>query len=256
MTMPLPKRAVFYRRVSTDKQDLSLEAQETRALRYLEFRELPLGEGCTFGDDATSGRTPFAQRKGGAALLRFLSREAAAGRPVTDLVCVKLDRLGRKARDVLALAEQLTAQGVVLHFADCGGDAISTGGTNGKLFLGMLALIAEWEADTIRDRTREAIDEKRARGEALGGTEPYGWRHEPSPDGRLSKTSGLPVMLPVKVPEEQAVIARMKAMAAAGDNASQIARALNRDGIPTKNLGRWDWSRVTKVLAAKVNQAS
>lgn len=247
---PIPGPALLYGRVSTADQTVETQTTAMRAhlARFIELQ--PAGE---YTDPDTSGATAFEKRAGGGAMLRAIrAGQRPDGVPVRHVVAARLDRIGRDAMDIIHTIRWLWDQGVTPHFMDMGpmpkhpmNEAILTVG----------AAFAQLERQLIQQRTQDRMASKRAKGEATGGTEPFGWRFEPATDGRTTK-SGQPVMLMVKVPDEQAVIVRMKSMKLDGHNANQIARALNRDGIPTKGLGRWTWSRVDSVLTAKLNQAS
>ena len=176
----------FYRRVSTDRQDNSLEAQEAATLFYartrkrsgassIPYADLPflLPEGVQplwFSDPDTSGRTvPLLQREGGRALFDRIKRG-----DIGHLIVTKVDRIARNAEDLLAIARLLTEQGVVLHIVSFGGDSLSTGGYFGKFLLTILAGMAEFEGSQIADNTKKSLAVLRERGQ-LTGKIPYGW---------------------------------------------------------------------------------
>ncbi len=81
------------------------------------------------------------------------------------LVVTKLDRLGRSARDLHDIAAELAGKGVKLSI---GGSIHDPGDPIGKMFFGMLALMAEFESDLIRSRTVEGMREAAKRGRLLG----------------------------------------------------------------------------------------
>jgi len=68
----------------------------------------------------------------------------------------KLDRLGRSARDLHDIAAELAGKGIKLSI---GGSIHDPGDAIGKMFFGMLALMAEFESDLIRSRTVEGMRE-------------------------------------------------------------------------------------------------
>ncbi|MFZ2175676.1 MAG: recombinase family protein [Rhodococcus sp. (in: high G+C Gram-positive bacteria)] len=93
-------------------------------------------------------------------------REAlAACREGDTLVVVKLDRLGRSAVDLRAIADELEAKGTRLNI---GGSIHDPSDATGKLFFGMLSLMAEFESDLIRARTREGMAEAKKAGRLKG----------------------------------------------------------------------------------------
>jgi site-specific DNA recombinase len=97
-----------------------------------------------------------------------------AGR-FAGLVVVKLDRMTRSVRDLMDLLDM---------FKDEGGpnlasvtESFDTGTATGRFFVGMMGLIAQWERETISERTKAALAVKRSRGEFTGGGVPYGYRN-------------------------------------------------------------------------------
>jgi DNA invertase Pin-like site-specific DNA recombinase len=80
-------------------------------------------------------------------------REAlAACREGDALVVTKLDRLARSLPDARAIADELTAGQVRLNLS---GSVYDPTGPVGRLLFNVLAMVAEFESDLIRLRTRE-----------------------------------------------------------------------------------------------------
>ena len=242
--MTHPELAALYGRMSTGKQENSLDVQDTKCRTYCELKGLAIPDELVFTDPAVSGRKPVAERTGGADLLRALEMAARTTRPVRHLVVAKLDRLGRNAADVLATVKRLTDAGVTVHFVDVGGDSLTTSGPIGKLFLTLLAGFAEFEVEMIRQRTKDTMQQLRANGRAMGGTLPYGQRLVPADDGDRWEPAE----------EEQRVIRQMQALRAQGYNYNQIKTWLTREGIPSKNGRPWTYATVQSILEAKLNQ--
>jgi DNA invertase Pin-like site-specific DNA recombinase len=85
------------------------------------------------------------------------------------------------------------------------------------------------------DTTTAALAHKRAKGERVG-TVPYGWNDD---GGTL-----------IEVPEEQAILARIKACREAGLTYRKIAADLTSEGVVTKKgLPVWDHSTIRSILA-------
>jgi DNA invertase Pin-like site-specific DNA recombinase len=151
------RRAALYHRVSTLDQNPTLARSELRAsAKRLGFRiALDVEE---TGSGAQNDRPGFK---------RVL--EAARLGKIDALLVYKLDRAGRSALDLLANIRELvevhgvrflvTSQGLDLK---PGGDAIS------RLLMTVLAAVAEFERDLIRDRTRLGLAAARRRGVRLG----------------------------------------------------------------------------------------
>lgn len=72
------------------------------------------------------------------------------------------DRLARSARDLLEILDKWARRGVVVRFVTQ--PALDQGQPTGKLVLGILAVIAEFERDLIRERQAEGIAAAKARG--------------------------------------------------------------------------------------------
>jgi len=90
-------------------------------------------------------------------------REAlAACRSGDTLVGTKLDRLARSLPDARDIVEELTAAEVKLNIGGSRHDPI------GRLLFNVLAMIAEFESDLIRMRTREGMKVAKAKGRLRG----------------------------------------------------------------------------------------
>lgn len=149
-------RMVLYIRVSTDEQGNGLDAQRselTRAGEYADWRivELVVDEGRT-GKDLI--------RPGLQHALQLIADGDADGLAVT-----KLDRLSRSVIDAGQLAEWFTAAGARLVALDLN---IDTSTPSGLMVLHVLAAVAQWERETIAQRTRDGLAALRARGEVTG----------------------------------------------------------------------------------------
>ncbi len=80
----------------------------------------------------------------------------------------KLDRLARSLRDARDIVDELTAKNVKLNV---GGSLHDPNDPVGRLLFNVLAVVAEFESDLIRARTREGMQIARAKGR-LRGREP------------------------------------------------------------------------------------
>lgn len=139
---------VGYARVSTRDQEGSLEGQEV-ALR---------AAGCekVFSDRLSGARV---DRPGLAAAMEYL-RDGA-----DTLVVARLDRLGRSLPDALRTVQALAERDVGLQALDV---ELDTSTASGRLMLNMLLMLAEWERDLLKERTREGVARARAAGRTPG----------------------------------------------------------------------------------------
>jgi DNA invertase Pin-like site-specific DNA recombinase len=137
-----------YARVSTDGQDLTAQTDALVALGVPEDR--------VFSDKGMTGTKR--DRPG-------LKSALAACRPGDTLVVTKLDRLARSLRDATDIAEELTRRGVRLNL---GGSVYDPTDPVGRLLFNVLGMVAEFESDLIRARTREGMATAKVRGKLKG----------------------------------------------------------------------------------------
>ena len=139
---------IGYARVSTDGQDLEVQRAALRALGVAEDR--------IYVDHGFTGRNR--DRPG-------LREALAAARAGDTLVVTKLDRLARSVPDARDIADELTARQVKL---DIGGSVHDPTDPVGRLLFTVLSMIAEFESDLIRARTREGLALAKAKGRLKG----------------------------------------------------------------------------------------
>jgi DNA invertase Pin-like site-specific DNA recombinase len=90
-----------------------------------------------------------------------LRQALAACRSGDTLVVTKLDRLARSVPDARDIVDELTANGVKLNIS---GSVHDPTDPIGRLLFTTLSMIAEFEADLARARTREGMAVARAKG--------------------------------------------------------------------------------------------
>lgn len=115
------------------------------------------------------------------ALLRIL--EAARKGQIDAVLCWKLDRFGRSALDLLAHLRTLETAGVRFMAITQGIDVRPGADPMSRLLLTMLAAVAEFERDLIRERTRTGLARARRDGRRLG--RPRVRRPDPAAVARL-----------------------------------------------------------------------
>jgi len=154
--MTTPLRVATYHRVSTFDQDPSLARAELRAAAKRLGGKVVLSVEET-GSGARNDRP---------GLQRLL---LAARKGEVDAVLVwKLDRLGRSALDVLANVRELEGAGVRFVATSQGLDVRPGSDAMSGLILRVLASVAEFERDIIRERTRLGLEKAKAEGKRLG----------------------------------------------------------------------------------------
>ncbi len=139
---------VGYARVSTVGQDLTAQRDGLAALG--------VDAGRVYVDHGLTGTTRV--RPG-------LREALAACRTGDTLVVTKLDRLARSLPDARDIVEELTGRGVRLQLGSSVHDPTDP---VGRLLFNVLAMVAEFESDLIRARTREGMAVARAAGKLRG----------------------------------------------------------------------------------------
>jgi DNA invertase Pin-like site-specific DNA recombinase len=224
----IPQITLGYVRTSTNRQDLSIEAQTERVRRAAEYHKT--GELRVFSAADTSGRLEFLKRRDETAELLATAREARARGVEVTLIVPKVDRLGRDSIDVNQTVRLFDELGVRIIFLDIN---VDTRTAMGRAFMQIAAVFAELEVATIRERIKTALDTKRSHGH-LTGSVTYGWNAEPTGE---TGSNGKAIRRLVDNVEEQKWILHMVARRNEGWTDWQIARELNRCGVKTKRAG-------------------
>ncbi|MNW40075.1 DNA-invertase hin [compost metagenome] len=139
---------IGYARVSTNDQDLTAQKNALMA-SGVPPEKIFTDQGLTGTNRARPG----------------LSEALAACRNGDTLVVTKLDRLARSLRDAKDIVDELTRREVKLSI---GGSIHDPTDPVGKLLFNVLAMVAEFEADLIRARTREGMAVAKAKGKLRG----------------------------------------------------------------------------------------
>ena len=95
-----------------------------------------------------------------------LAKLMASLKPCDIVVVTKLDRLGRSTRELLELIERISKAGAA--FRSLGDPLWDTSSPQGRLLSTLLAAIAEFERELIRERTGEGRKRAMANGVKFG----------------------------------------------------------------------------------------
>jgi DNA invertase Pin-like site-specific DNA recombinase len=148
-----PRRCAIYARVSTDEQDESMQLTALRELvsqRGWELKE-------TYIDHGVSSRSIRPE-------LERMMKDANKRR--FDVIAVwKFDRFARSTRELVFALEQFQTLGIDFVSVT---QAIDTSGPMGKLVFSVLAAIAEFERELIKERVVAGMKEARRRGKHCG----------------------------------------------------------------------------------------
>jgi DNA invertase Pin-like site-specific DNA recombinase len=206
-------RVIGYVRVSTDEQAISglgLDAQRAAIEAAATARGWTI-VGWTEDAGVSGGVLPTDRPGLGAAIVRLCRGEADV------LVAAKLDRLSRSVRHLLALLDEASRCrfGVVALDSD-----VDTTSASGRLITTVLGGVAEWERGVISERTKAALQVKKAAGARLGG----------------------PVTTPAVIRN------RVEELRAQGVSIAKIAEQLNAEGHRTSVYTEWTKAGVQRLL--------
>jgi DNA invertase Pin-like site-specific DNA recombinase len=152
-----PRKVAIYTRVSTDDQDTALQTTE-----LLEYSKKRGWEPILFEDHGISG-AKFDRP----ALNKMM--DAVRSGSVDLVLTWKLDRMGRSTQHLAGIINELLDSDVGLVVPTQGIDT-SAGSINpaSKLQLNVLAAVAEFERDLIRERTKAGMKAAKSRGILIG----------------------------------------------------------------------------------------
>ena len=212
---------IAYYRVSTAKQGasgLGLEAQRKAVLGHVQGQ--PIAEYVEVESGKCNARPQ----------LEAAMRHARVAK--STLIVAKLDRLSRNAGFLNALADsKLAFVCCDMPFAD-------------RLTIGIMAQLAQWEAEQISKRTKEALAAAKARGRKLGG-------HR----GPARAVSAVGRQRSIQTRQAQAASSRSdlmhfveQARAAGHATLQAIADYLNSNSIQTVRGGQWYAASVARLL--------
>lgn len=220
-----------YIRVSTEDQathGASLDAQRAACLGMASARSLAAGEVMVDDQSGANLDRPGLQR-----LLALVERDQVAG-----IIVWRLDRLTRSLRDLLDLVERCGRHQCALLSCH---EMIDTSGPQGRLFLHLLGAFAEFERETIRQRTLMGMHHRMAQGAHMGRA-PAGTLATKGPDGirRLSRH-----------PDHGAAVSTCWQLALDGKSLRDIATHLDQHRVPTPSGKPWTVTGASYLLTAK-----
>jgi DNA invertase Pin-like site-specific DNA recombinase len=180
-----------------------------------------------FDDEGESGAT--LERPGLAKLLRRIEDG-----DIHRVIVYRLDRLTRKLADLARLAELFEQHHIGLTIVS--GNIDADAGSLAGLQVNMLATLAEWEREIIRERIADMRGTIKARGERSAGRVPLGYRTDPATKQLV-------------IDEGAAAAVRwFFSEAAKGTTPNDLVKKANR-----KNLAKKSWSS-RAVLRLLTNQ--
>jgi DNA invertase Pin-like site-specific DNA recombinase len=231
------RRRVFvaYMRVSTDRQGrsgLGLEAQRDKVANFV---------------SAIGGRIVSEHievESGRKANRPELAKALAACRAHhATLIVARLDRLTRDVRFLHEVQDGVGPAGV--QFCDMP----DLTGAVGKFMVGQLALVAQFEAELVSERTKAALAAAKARGVKLGNPRPGG----PTPGMERAAAAARIAKASQRAGDVAPVIAQIRSGGISSLRA--VASELQRMEVPTPSgRGLWHAMMVARVIAVAQHQ--
>lgn len=148
-------RTFLYARVSTPDQTTDNQVLEIEAAGFSVNSRRIVTE-CISGSTAAGARPQFS---------KLIDRME----PGDVLIVTKLDRLGRNAMDIRSTVERLASDGIKVYCLALGGMDLTS--ATGKMTMGVIAAVAEFEKDQLIERTNAGLLRAVAQGKKLGRRE-------------------------------------------------------------------------------------
>jgi DNA invertase Pin-like site-specific DNA recombinase len=206
------RRAVGYVRISVDRDD-----ETSTTTQEASIRAWCAAQGVELVDVIVEpGRSAFKASRSSRPGIRKAMAMVEAG-AADAFVCWALDRCARNTRDLLEFVEDdLHIHGATFVSVTQQFDTFTP---MGKVFMTIIAALAELESATKSQRITEWQTHRRATGATPTGPRPYGYRRERN---MLVVDEG-----------EAAIVKRIAAAVLAGESLRSIVRRLNGEGLIT-----------------------
>ncbi len=222
-------KAIGYIRVSTATQadnGVSLDAQKDKIRAWCKVNGYRL-------DTVFSDRGMSAKRADNRPQLQKALKEVCKSRNAA-LVVYSLSRLARSTKDAIGIAERLDKVGADLVSLS---EKLDTTSAAGKMMFRLLAVLAEFERDLTSERTKTALQHKKANNERISGRIPYGWDLHSDEVTLVENKS------------EQRIIIEIRKMREQGETLAGIATRLTKRRVKTKQGNRcWSHQSVDGIL--------
>jgi len=163
------KAGIYYRVSTRDKQDIGMQVQSVRG--YCNRESITIVK--EYSDIGESGSKESRKE------FDNLLTDMRAG--LFDcIICYKLDRIGRSLSHLVKLFEEFKKKNI--NFISIT-QSINTTTPEGRMFLHMLMVLAEYERELTISRINSGLDRARAEGKKLG-------RKQGSKDKKVRRRSG------------------------------------------------------------------
>lgn len=230
------KKVAVYCRVSTVEQaeeGYSIDEQERLLMEYCEKHGYEVFH--VYTDRGISGK----DIKHRPAMMELLE---AAGKKQFDMVLSwKINRISRSLKDAISIVETLEKNGISYRSYS---EPFETDTPSGKMQFQMMALVGEFERNSLAQNVRMGMCAKARSGEWCGGTTPFGYDCVPvdNPSGKRKRSR-------LVINEKEAGIVReIYRLCAEGKGYKAIVNRLNQSGYRTKKGNQFAVAQVRDIL--------
>ena len=241
------KKAIGYVRVSTNKQDVSPDAQREKIKAYCMLHGLELISVDSYvdgipADEGISGKKA-SNRPGLQKAMEIACNEKAV------VVVYSLSRFARSTKDAIELVARLEKCDADLASIS---EHIDTTSGMGRFVFRLMASLGELERDQISERTTVAMVHLKSVGRRTGKV-PFGFD---AIDSGQRRTDGSVIETLVSNKAEQAVIERILTLRGSGESYHTIAATINLEGIKSKSNGIWHASTIREIVLSQKKAAA
>ena len=228
----MPKLNVAYIRCSTDKQQVSIEAQEVKIRAQATADDVVIDHVIIDSDESAKSL----DRPGMETLLDMIEADQVAA-----VYCAKLDRVTRSVSDLAILLKRFQKKGVNLVSVS---EKLDTGSASGRLVLNIMTSVSSWEREAIGERTSTALQHLKSQGFPVSQP-PFGYQSQPRTEEE-KKNKVRKQILPH--PGEQEVISIITSMRKDRQTYEAIVERLNSAGYRTRADGPWHIPGVRRIF--------
>ncbi|PGC94628.1 recombinase family protein [Bacillus toyonensis] len=159
-------KCVIYRRVSTDMQveeGISLDMQKLRLEQYAKSQDwVVLNDYCDEGYSAKNTERPAFQQ-----MIKDMKKKQF------DIILVyRLDRFTRSVSDLHSILKKMDEHNVKFKSST---EIFDTTTATGRMFITLVATLAQWERETTAERVRDSMQKKAELGLRNGAKAPMGY---------------------------------------------------------------------------------
>jgi len=224
---------IGYCRVSTGKQDVSLDAQEEKIRAMAVVHGIEISEVIVDNDESAKDLN-----RPGVKRLMELIRAGS----VRCLIVAKLDRITRDVGDLQRLIKLFAKHRTKFVSVE---ESLDSSSAAGELVINLMTSVSHWERRAIGERTKTALQHLKGVGFRVGKT-PYGWTAPVRSDE--DRKAGIRHRLQ-PVESEQKIIEYIRKCRSAKMSFQSIANVLNSHGYTTRQGTPWVHQYVRNAIA-------